>query len=199
MGGLQSDVSQLLLRWSAGEERALEELIPIVYGELRLLGRSALRRQGRESILQPTALVHEAWLRMAGKQRLSLESRRQFYALAAKMMRDILVDHLRRRRAAKRGGSQIEIALDDANPAVQPHCVDFLILDEAMTRLGEIGPRYPRIAELRYMAGLTIEETAEVLSISHATIEREWNFARAWLRRELQPGHLRPAHPGVPQ
>ena len=196
---MQTDVSQLLVRWSAGDECALEELIPIVYGELRLLGRSALRRQGRESILQPTALVHEAWLRMAGAQRLSLGSRRQFYALAAKMMRDILVDHLRRRRAAKRGGSRIEVALDDANPAVQPPCVDFLILDEAIARLGEIGLRYPRIVELRYMAGFTIEETAEVLNLSHATIEREWNFARAWLRRELQPGRVPPAHPGVPQ
>ena len=196
---MQPDVSYLLVQWSAGDERALQELIPIVYGELRLLGRSALRRHGRESILQPTALVHEAWLRMAGAQRLSLESRRQFYALAAKMMRDILVDHLRRRRAAKRGGSRIEIGLDDANPAVQPHCVDFLILDEAITRLGEIGARYPRIVELRYMAGFTIEETAEVLNVSHATIEREWNFARAWLRRELKPGRLQPAYPRVPQ
>jgi RNA polymerase sigma factor (TIGR02999 family) len=111
------------------------------------------------------------------------------------MMRDILVDHLRRRQAAKRGGSQIAVALDDANPAVEPHCVDFLILDDAMTRLGEIGPRYPRIVELRYMAGFTIEETAEVLNVSHATIEREWNFARAWLRRDLQPGRLRPGQP----
>ncbi len=196
---MQTDVSQLLVRWSAGDERALEELIPIVYGELRLLGRSALRHQGRESILQPTALVHEAWLRLAGNQRLSLGSRRQFYALAAKLMRDILVDHLRRRRAAKRGGSRIEVALDDASPAVQPNCVDFLILDDAMTRLGEIGSRYPRIVELRYMVGLTIEETAEILNVSHATIEREWTFARAWLRRELQPGGLQPTHPGVPQ
>ena len=194
---MQPDVSQLLARWSGGDERALEELIPIVYGELRLLGRSALRRQGRESILQPTVLVHEAWLRMAGKQRLSLDGRRQFYALAAKMMRDILVDHLRSKRAAKRGGSQIELALDDVNPALQPHCVDFLILDDAMTRLGEIGPRYPRIVELRYMAGLTIEETAEVLNVSHATIEREWNFARAWLRRDLQPRRLPATPPGV--
>ena len=193
------NVSQLLVRWSAGDQAALQELMPIVYGELRRLGRSALRREGRESILQPTALVHEVWLQMAGNRQISMGSRRQFYALAAKMMRDILVDHLRRRRAAKRGGSQIEVALDDANPAVQPHCVDFLILDDAMTRLEEIGPRYPRIAELRYMAGFTIEETAEVLNVSHATIEREWNFARTWLRRELQPGRLQPPHPGVPQ
>jgi RNA polymerase sigma factor (TIGR02999 family) len=183
---VQADVSQLLVRWSAGDRGALQELTPIVYDELRRLGRSALRRDGHPSILQPTALVHEAWVRMAGKRHFSIASRRQFYALAAKMMRDILVDHLRRRRAAKRGGSQIEIALDDANPAAQPHWVDFLILDDSMTRLGEIGPRYPRIVELRYLAGLTIEETAEVLTISHATVEREWSFARAWLRRDLQ-------------
>jgi RNA polymerase sigma factor (TIGR02999 family) len=186
------DVSQLLVRWSAGDETALQELMPAVYAELRRLGRSTLRREARESILQPTALVHEAWIRMAGKQHLSMESRKQFYGLAAKMMRDILVDHARRRRAAKRGGSQIEIALDDANPSERPHQIDFLILDEAMTRLGGLKPRYARIAELRYMAGLTIDETAEVLSVSRATIEREWGFARAWLRRELQAGSHNP-------
>jgi RNA polymerase sigma factor (TIGR02999 family) len=196
---MQPDVSHLLVRWSEGDARALEELIPIVYANLRLLGRSALRRQARESILQPTVLVHEAWLRIAGNHRLSLRSQRQFYALAAKIMRDILIDHVRRQRAAKRGGSQVEIALDDANPAVHPRYVDFLILDEAITRLEEIGVHYSRIVELRYFAGLTIEETAEVLNVSHATIEREWNFARAWLRRELQPGRFPTAHPGAAQ
>ena len=196
---MQPDVSHLLVRWSEGDARALEELIPIVYANLRLLGRSALRCQARESILQPTVLVHEAWLRIAGNHRLSLRTQRQFYALAAKIMRDILIDHVRRRRAAKRGGSQVEIALDDANPAVHPRYVDFLILDEAITRLEEIGVHYSRIVELRYFAGLTIEETAEVLNVSHATIEREWNFARAWLRRELQPGPFPTAHPGAAQ
>ena len=168
--------------------------MPIVYGELRRLGRSALRRPDRESIPQPTALVHEVWLRLAGKERLSLQSRAQFYALAAKLMRDILVDHLRRRQAAKHGGSQIEVALEDANPSERPRHVDFLILDEAMTRLGEIKPRYTQVVELRYLAGLTIDETAAVLRVSHATIEREWNFARAWLRRELQRESRKPAN-----
>jgi RNA polymerase sigma factor (TIGR02999 family) len=183
---MQADVSQLLVRWSTGDQAALQDLVPIVYDELRRLGRSVMRRGGSDSILQPTALVHEAWLRMADKQQLSLETRRQFYALAAKMMREILVDHSRRRNSAKRGGNQIEIPFDDANPSTQPRYVDFLILDDAITRLGEMGPRYPQIVELRYMAGLTIEETAEVLNVSHATIEREWNLARLWLRRELQ-------------
>ena len=183
---MSGEVSQLLIRWSEGDESALGELMPIVYGELRRLARSSLQSRPDQSILQPTALVHEAWLRLAGKDQLSLHSRAQLYALAAKLMRDILVDHLRRRRAAKRGGSQIEVALEDANPLEQPRQVDFLILDEAMTRLGEIKPRYTQIVELRYLGGLTIDEVCEVLKVSHATIEREWNFSRAWLRRELQ-------------
>jgi RNA polymerase sigma factor (TIGR02999 family) len=186
---VQADVSELLARWSDGDESALAELTPFVYGELRRLGRSALRRVGHDSILQPTVLVHEAWLKMAAGRPLSIAGRRQFYALAAKIMRDILVDNLRRRRSAKRGGSQIAVALDEANPAERPRCIDFLVLDEAISRLGEIGPRYPRIVELRYLAGLTIDETAEVLQLSHATIEREWKFARAWLRRELSGLH----------
>jgi RNA polymerase sigma factor (TIGR02999 family) len=110
----------------------------------------------------------------------------QFFALAAKIMRDILVDHKRRRRAAKRGVSQISIALADARPSERPRHVDFLILDDAISRLGAIKSRYAQIAELRFMAGLTIEETADALNVSHGTIEREWNFARAWLRRELR-------------
>jgi len=183
---VQIDISQLLVRWSGGDEGALQELIPAVYAELRRLGRSTLRRDSRESLLQPTALVHEAWMRIAGKPHVSMETRKQFYALAAKMMRDILVDHARRRQAAKRGGSHIEIPLDDANLAGRSQEVDYLILDDALTRLGELKPQCARIAELRYLTGLTIDETAEVLNVSHATIEREWGFARAWLRRELQ-------------
>ena len=147
------EVTQLLLRWSEGDESALAQLMPVVYGELRRLGRSAMRRAERESILQPTALVHEVWLRLAGKDRLSLHSRAQFYALAAKLMCDILVDQLRRRQAAKRGGSQIEVALEDANPSEQPEHVDLLVLDQALTRLGEIKPRYTQMVELRYLAG----------------------------------------------
>jgi RNA polymerase sigma-70 factor, ECF subfamily len=181
-------VSQLLLRWSSGDEAALGELMPVVYDELRRLGRSALRRGSPDSVLQPTALVHEAWLRMAGGQHFEMRSRHQFYGLAAKIMRNILVDHMRRRRGAKRGGSRIEISLNELIPAESAHVVDFLILDEAITRLGGMGMRYQQIVELRYMAGLTIAEAAEVLNVSHATIEREWNFARAWLRRELQSG-----------
>jgi RNA polymerase sigma factor (TIGR02999 family) len=180
------DVTQLLLRWTAGDDLALAELTPIVYDELRRLARSVVRCDAREPVIQATALVHEAWMRLAGKEQLSLGSRAQFYALAAKIMRDILVDHLRRSQAARRGGCQIEVGLEDADPSVRARDVDFLMLDEAMTRLGQIKPRYMQIAELRYLAGLTIEEAAQVLKTSHATVEREWGLARAWLRRELQ-------------
>jgi len=176
------------MRWSAGDQSALEFLAPLVYEELRRLGRSALRNGGPDSIVQPTVLVHEAWLRLAGNQRLDIRNRTQFYGLASKIMRDILVDALRRRRAAKRGGSRVAVSLDENNAAAPPHSIDFLILDDALTRLGQIGGRYQKIVELRFFAGLTIEETAEVAGVSHATVEREWNFARAWLRRELQPG-----------
>jgi len=190
----------LLHRWTGGDESALAELIPVVYAELRRLGRRSLRNQRDQPMLQPTALVHEAWLRLAGKTSVSLVNRAQFYALAGKIMRDILIDHVRRDRASKRGGSRVAIALDDdaaaATVAEPPRQVDFLILDEALTRLGNIKARYTQIIEMRYLAGLTIEETAAALHVSHATIEREWRIAQAWLRRELKaepPVTARPA------
>lgn len=190
-------VSQLLRRWSGGDASALADLTPVVYGELRRLARSSLQRGPEQSVLQPTALVHEVWLRLAGKDHLSLETRAQFYALTAKMMRDLLVDRVRRRQAAKRGGGRIEVALEDANPSEQPRQVDLLVLDDAMTRLGKIKPRYTQVVELRYLAGLTIDETAAALNVSHATIEREWDFARAWLRRELHDVGVGPTGPSA--
>lgn len=160
----------------------------VVYDELRRLSRSVMRRAGEASLLQPTALVHEAWLRLCDKQQLPVETRLQFYALAVKMMREILVDHSRRHNAAKRGGPRVAVPLDEVHAQEKPRYIDFLVLDDAIARLGDIGPRYRQIVELRYMAGMTIEETAELLNVSHATIEREWKFARLWLRRELQSG-----------
>ena len=183
---MQTDVSDLLIRWSAGDEAALEHVIPVVYGELRRLARSTLRRQGTISVLQPTELVHEVWLQMARRQWLSVDSRSKFFALAAKIMRDILVDQLRRRQTAKRGGTQVAIGLENTSPSQRPRHVDFLLLNDAMSRLGAIKRRYAQIAEMRFMTGLTIGETAQALNVSHATIEREWDFARAWLRRELR-------------
>ena len=185
---MPEQVTKLLLRWNHGDDSALQELMPIVYEELRRLARSAVRRDRRESILQPPALVHEVWLKLAGKEHLSVEGRTRFYAFAAKVMRDILVDRLRKRHAAKRGGAQLAIPLEAAGWSERPRHVDFLILDEAMTRLGELKPRYMQIVELRYLGGLTIGEASEVLIVSHARVEREWGFARAWLRRELGRG-----------
>lgn len=185
---MERNVSLLLARWSAGDPDALEHLAPIVYDELRRLSRSVMRRAGGVSLLQPTALVHEAWLRLCDKQQLSVETRLQFYALAVKMMREILLDHSRRHNAAKRGGSRIGVPFEDVHAPEKPSYIEFLVLEDALKRLGDIGSRYRQIVELRYFAGMTIEETAELLSLSHATIEREWKFARLWLRRELQAG-----------
>jgi RNA polymerase sigma factor (TIGR02999 family) len=181
----EGEVSQLLVRWQEGDRSALDRVMPLVYSELLRLGRARLRRFPNQSLLQPTALVNEAWLKLVGRQDVNVRSRAHFFALAARVMRDLLVDHCRRQRAAKRGGSDIQIALDDANPADRPRQLDILVLDHAMRRLGEIKPRYTQIVELRFFAGLNIEETAAALDVSHSTIEREWNFARSWLRREL--------------
>lgn len=177
-------VSHLLVRWSQGDAAAMEQLMPIVYDELRKLGRSHLGRRPQEALLQPTVLVHEAWMKLAAdKDDLSLTSRAQFYALAAKVMRDVLVDHYRRQTAQKRGGSRIAVSLDDV-PGTPPS-MDLLALNDALERLAEIKARYAQIVELKFFAGMTIEETAAALQTSRATIEREWNFARSWLRREL--------------
>jgi RNA polymerase sigma-70 factor (ECF subfamily) len=185
---VQGEVSRLLRRWTGGDQSALADLMPLVYGELRRLGRAALPRQPSASLLQPTALVHEAWLRLVGKEDFSLGTRHQFYGLAVKLMRDILVDQLRREQSLKRGGSRIRVDLADDGPRTEPRYVDVLVLDQALRRLGAIKARYTQIVELRYLAGLTIDETAAALKISTATVEREWTFARGWLRRELTPG-----------
>jgi len=184
---IQGEVSRLLRRWTGGDRSALADLMPLVYGELRRLGRAALPRQAPDALLQPTALVHEAWLRLAGNEHLSLATRHQFYGLAVKLMRDILVDHVRREQSLKRGGTRIRVDLGDDGPPAEPEprYGDFLALDEALRRLGAIKARYTAIVELRYLAGLTIDETADALKVSTATVEREWTFARAWLRREL--------------
>jgi RNA polymerase sigma factor (TIGR02999 family) len=185
---MPGDITELLSQWQHGHPSALAKLIPIVYTELRNLARAHLRRHRKQSLLQPTALVHEAWLKLEHRQDLDLPSRTQFYALAARVIRDVLVDHCRRQRAAKRGGSEIRVELEDANPAQNARQLDLLVLDDAIRRLGQIKQRYTHILELRFFAGLNIGETAEALQISHATVEREWNFARSWLRRELGRG-----------
>lgn len=179
------NVSQLLARWGSGDKAALDELVPIVYTELRRLARSHLRRIGGPQTLEPTALVHEAYVQLADQSSISFENRAQFFGLAAKVMRDILVDHARRRHAAKRKGNQLQVSLSVADRIGNKPAVDLLALDLAMQRLAETGSEYSRVVELRFFGGLTIEETAEAMNLSHATVERYWSFARAWLRREL--------------
>jgi RNA polymerase sigma factor (TIGR02999 family) len=182
-------VTALLRAWGAGDRAALDELLPLVYGELRRQAERFMRDQSSGNTLQTTGLVHEAYLRLVEQQDLELQSRAQFFALAAKVMRSVLVDYARARRAAKRGGGARALTLgaagEIADAASSADAVDVLALNEALTRLAELDPRKSQLVELRYFAGLGIEETAEVLGVSPATVKREWSLARAWLRREL--------------
>jgi RNA polymerase sigma factor (TIGR02999 family) len=180
-----SSITQLLLKWSDGDGSAREELMPLVYDELRQLARKYLRRERANHSLQPTALVNEAYLRLVDQQSVQWENRAQFFGLAAKLMRNILVDHARHREAAKRGGPHYSISVSKADRVSQNSEVDLVALHEALERLAARDNQKCSIIELRFFGGLTIEETAEVLDISHATVERDWKMARAWLRREL--------------
>jgi RNA polymerase sigma factor (TIGR02999 family) len=184
---MATSVTQLLRDWSAGDQSALERLMPLVYDELRRLARSHLRHEQQQLSLQPTALVHEAYLRLADQPQTSWENRAQFFGLAARLMRNILVDHARARQAEKRGGGELQVSLSAADQVGQQPEVALLELDEALQRLAALNPQHSRIIELRFFGGLTIPETAEVLGLSHATVERHWQFARAWLRYELNP------------
>ena len=187
-------ITELLHAWKEGDARAPEALARLVYAELRRRAARALRREGEGHTLQPTALVHEAWLRLDGQHDASWESRTQFFAVAAQMMRRVLVDHARTRRALKRGGAPMQVTLGEVDraagvSAARPDsidAVDLLALDDALVRLAALDPRKARLVELRYFAGLSIPECAAALRISEATVGREWVVARTWLRRELQ-------------
>jgi RNA polymerase sigma-70 factor (ECF subfamily) len=178
-------VTALLVKWGSGDKTALDQLIPLVYDELRRLAASYLRRRSGSNTLQATALVHEAYVRLADQSSISMEHRAQFFGLAAKIMRDILVDHARRRLSAKRGGQQVHLSLTAAERFGSRPEVELIALDDALKQLAETNPQHSRIVELRFFGGLTIEETAQAMSLSQATTERYWSFARAWLRREL--------------
>lgn len=183
---MAENITQLLLRWSEGDRGALDQLLPLVYDELRRLARSYLRRHPQQSVLQPTVLVHEAYLKLVNQQRVSWQNRAQFFGLAAKIMRDLLVDHARQTQAAKRGGGNYSVSLSEADRVGQQKDFDLVALDEALTRLAALEPRHSQIVEMKFFAGLTIEEMAETLNVSHATIERDWSQARAWLHHEMK-------------
>jgi RNA polymerase sigma-70 factor, ECF subfamily len=178
-------ITQLLVKWSAGDKAALDELMPLVYDDLRRHAQHFLRRRSINHTLQATALVNEAYLRLAPQQNMNWQNRAQFFGLAAKIMRDLLVDYARSQQAAKRGGSQVRLSLAEADRFNSEAAIDLLALDQVLQELANLNPQYGRIVELRYFGGMTIEETAAVLDISHTTVERGWKFARAWLRAQL--------------
>ncbi|MEO8138575.1 MAG: sigma-70 family RNA polymerase sigma factor [Gemmatimonadota bacterium] len=180
-----SDVTRLLADLSGGHTGALERLLPLVYDELKQLAASQLRRERDEHTLGPTALVHEAFFRLVDQRSVSWQGRAHFFGVAAQAMRRILVDHARRRSAAKRG-RQHQVTLDsEAAGADEAPADEVLAVDEALERLAAVDPRQAKLVELRYFAGFSIEEAAQLLEISPATAKRDWTFARAWLQREL--------------
>jgi RNA polymerase sigma factor (TIGR02999 family) len=181
------EVTQLLHQISGGDPEAVERLVPLIYAELRQIAERAMRRERSDHTLQPTALVHEAFLRLVGKPDLSWESRSHFFNIAAQAMRRVLLMHARERRAEKRGGGLERVTLDDQLVGSGEQGIDLIGLDESLQRLATVFPRKARVVELRFFAGLSLEETGKVLEISLATVKREWDFARAWIRRDLAP------------
>jgi RNA polymerase sigma-70 factor, ECF subfamily len=181
-----SDVTQLLLAWGDGDPNAGERLLPLVYAELHRRANIAMRRENEGNTLQATALVHEAYLRLVEQDRVAWRNRAQFYGVAAQLMRRILIDHAREHLAQKRGGGARQVTLSGVEaPSDSDDAIDVLALNEALGRLALLDTRQARLVELRYFGGLGIEETAEALDVSPATVKREWATARAWLRREL--------------
>jgi RNA polymerase sigma factor (TIGR02999 family) len=186
------NVTQLLLKWGNGDLQALDDLMPLVYAELRRLARNYLRKERPGHTLQPTALVNEAYLKLVDQRNARWQNRAQFYGVAAQLMRRILVDHARQHHAAKRGGSgRQRLSITSAGQlagkrlATDPP-LDLLELHEALEELAKMDPQQARIVELKFFGGLSIDETAEVMGIGHATVERDWKMARAWLRRKLE-------------
>jgi RNA polymerase sigma factor (TIGR02999 family) len=184
-------ITQLLISWSNGEAEALEELVPVIYEELRRLARYHMRRETPNHTLQTTELIHEAYLKLIDQKRVKWNSRTHFFAVSAQLMRRILVDVARSRQAQRRGGMARKLSLDEAPVIAHSPSRDVVAIDEALTQLAVLDERRSRVVELRFFGGLSVEETAEVLEISSATVMREWKRAQAWLYCEL--GEPRPA------
>ena len=184
-------VTQLLQDWSQGDETALDKLIPIVYDELRRQAANYMRRERPWQSLQTTALVHEAYLRLVDQRAVEWQNRNHFFAIAANLMRRILVDHARQHQAEKRGGADLTmLPIDDVDASIDEPEVDLVALDQALERLSLLDEQQSRVVELRFFSGLSVEETAAVLNISARTVKREWRAAKAWLLRELSGGEL---------
>lgn len=179
-------ITELLGRWRGGDRSAREELIPLVYGELRRLARRCLAGQSPGQTLQSTELVHEAYMRLVQDVSVDWHDRVHFFAVAAQVMRCILIDHVRARRAAKRGGDCVTLLLDEAVALGKPREMDLIALDDALNSLATLDSRQSQLVELRYFGGLSIEETSAAMGISPATVKREWATARAWLYQEMQ-------------
>jgi RNA polymerase sigma-70 factor, ECF subfamily len=180
------DVTRLLVRLTDGDRAALDDLLPLVYGELRRLAASYLRRERADHTLQPTALVHESYLRLVDQTQVRWQNRAHFFGVAAQMMRRILVDHARERVAEKRGGGAERLSLDENIAVSGERARELVALDEALARLAEIDPEKSRVVELRFFGGLSVEETAEVLGVSAPTVKRHWRMAKAWLYGQMQ-------------
>jgi RNA polymerase sigma factor (TIGR02999 family) len=180
------NVTQMLRDWSRGNQAALAELIPVIYDDLRRQAARHLRRERPGHTLQTTALINEAYLRLVDQRPIEWQNRSHFFAIAARTMRQILVDHARRQKAGKRGGAERNVTLDEAIPGPSGPTVDYVALDEALTRLEALSERQARVVEMRHFAGLSVEEVAEVLDVSPATVKNDWSAARAWLRTQLE-------------
>ncbi len=186
MGQSPQNVTQLLIGWGQGDKEALNKLMPLVYDELRRQAARYLRRERVGHTLQTTALIHEAYLKLVDQKNVHWQNRAHFFGIAANLMRRILVDHARTKKRAKRGGSDIRVSLADATATAKRPDLDVVALDEALERLSKIDEQQSKIVELRFFSGLTVEETAEVLAISPATVKRDWSMAKAWLHREIR-------------
>jgi RNA polymerase sigma factor (TIGR02999 family) len=180
-----ANVTELLHAWSDGDKTALDQLLPLVYDELRRQAARYLRRELAGHTLQTTALVNEAYLRLVDQKKVQWQNRAQFFGIAAQLMRRILVDHARSKRRAKRGGGDFRVTLDEAMAIAANREVDLIALDAALDRLAQIDEQQSKVVELRFFSGLNVEETAEALRVSPATVKRDWNVAKAWLYREM--------------
>ena len=182
----RDDVTQILAAMNAGDEGAMERLVPLVYAELRKMARGLMGSENPNQTLQPTAVVHEAYLRLLGGRQQSWQNRAHFYAVAATAMRNILIDEARRKATLKRGGDRIRVSFAEAEGAIEPTSHQLLALDEALDRLEKRDPTMAEVVHLRYFAGLTVEETAKALGVSSITVKRRWRRARAWLAKEAR-------------